>query len=1029
MKILSLKDVGLPLYDGLESSNEDLVYSYLRGSFAERGYSIKVKRSGYPEIDAIMRSGKTKTHGKGSCDAYVFSGNSFRSFSALVELESTGKLNTGIKQIEDYIKSFTAKTLKEELKHSVKQIERREILLVVFDGQLLWLAEYSLDTGKKSVIINKADVGKDRSGATTKFFKKFPDIAIHPQKIDEKNLVDQVANLIRGHEKFQKNKALVMTILASIFGATQEPAYEPAYNLLKKSQDLYDTKIYETLNVLKSDLGEDCDQLLSILYKLTAPALYELSQDKGMDLYGYIYEELATKDTKKEQGEYYTPRHTIRPILASIQRHYLKWGKDDLSKKIVLDPFCGSGGFLYEYIHLQKIIHGLTQSEVDDIAQKSLFGMDKSNILAAYLNLYLIGDGSANLKKVHTSINWRQEIFCKLINTNQKAGQKVKLVRVTDYKELNSMVKNRMGALNFLLKLYSPTQVAIKTKELVELAAKNIADPINELIQSELSNAGLTGLTTSHFGKVDLLLTNVPYGKISNPLEQFSEGSKAIYGSSLESNALRECVDFLRPATMENGKILEKGGVAVVIIPDSILENPSNKSIRDYLIARCEILAIVGLPPFTFSPYAMEKTYVMVFRKLAAEQFDIDRDISSPQVFMYYSLSDGKANSVNRFSTTHIVETEIKVMGGAKKKIVEFAHNDFEPCFDSYFENKHIYLSKLERSWDSATWTLNSGWDQQRMTEQWTGNGWNIEPGKKWGFFPLIREEREYRESVKAKGLSDKLELVLPIKALFDSGMPVVDFQDYQKEIKDMSLSAKEDEIIQSLSNAEIVLDDVSKTYSLILYRLKKVIDIVLNPDDHRYLGESRPTRNIEDILVEIKKLAKFDEDEIVNFFRSRFVSKKLKSFKLSEQFDVIQGTQFSKFDAYKFPGDIPVYTAATDGPAYYCSKNIPGKVVVKGPLLIWSRKGAKAGTIQLFDPEKAPFECYISDVSGAIKPKKNVSLDLTFMRYFIAGQVRAQIQAQDNNAQLNKSKLESLEMFSPANHKIIGEFLRTKGL
>ena len=43
-------------------------------------------------------------------------------------------------------------------------------------------------------------------------------------------------------------------------------------------------------------------------------------------------------------------------------------------------------------------------------------------------------------------------------------------------------------------------------------------------------------------------------------------------------------------------------------------------------------------------------------------------------------------------------------------------------------------------------------------------------------------------------------------------------------------------------------------------------------------------------------------------------------------------------------------YTAATDGPAYFVKKSIPGKTMLKGKTLIWSRKGAKAGTLQIFD-------------------------------------------------------------------------------
>jgi len=1027
MKIVSIKDVGLPIYNGLESTNEDLVYSYLRSAFGERGYSIKVKRSGHIEIDSIIRSWKKSTHGKGSCDAYIFSGHSYKFFKGLIELESTGKLSAGIAQIKDYMESFTAKSLPKDLQYAVAQIEERSPLAIVFDGNLIWAARYSLDTKKWKTIINNTNLSADRFGASAKLFNELPDVQGKVANVDEKNLVEQVANRIRGHEKFQKNKALVMTILASMFGATHKPTYEEACSNLKSSQDGYDLKIFSTLGDLKNELGENCEDLLSDLYSLTASSLYELSQDKGMDLYGFIYEELATKDSKKEQGEYYTPRHTIRPILSSVYRNYLKWDKKVLKNKVILDPFCGSGGFLYEYIHLQKTVHSLTQDEVDDIAKASLFGMDKNNILAAYLNLYLIGDGSANLRKVSTTINWRQEMFHASKASKKRPGKKVTILRESDGTKLTPMIKSRSGDLDFLLHLYSPISIPDKKeKELAKIASEGHARPIDALILSKMPK----GSSSIQFGMADLLLTNVPYGKIANPLEQFLEDNKTPYGGSLEANALRECIDFLRPARMENGTIKDEGGVAVVIVPDSILENPSNKAIRDYLIARCEILAIVGLPPFTFSPYAMEKTYALVFRKLAAEQFDVARDLSASRTFMYYSLSDGKANSVNRFPTGHIVKTEIKLLGGKKKTVVEFAHNDFDPCFDSYFDDSHLYLSKLERSWDSATWALNPEWDQKRLIEQWTGSEWKSEPGKKWGYFSLIREDREYREVVKAKSLSDKLSTVIPLENLISSGDVAIDFSDYANEISSLSLSTKEKEILVGLSDGEAIYDSESKLYSVLLYRLKKVTDIVLNPDDHRYLGTNRPSRYIENTLSDLQKLSKVDEESVIEYFRSQFKSKnKLKAFKLIEKFDVIQGTQFSKSDAYKCPGSIPVYTAATDGPAYYCAKNIPGKVFVEGPALIWSRKGAKAGTIQMFAPKKEGALCYISDVSGAIKQKNGSDIDLTFMRYYIAGQVKAQIQAQDNNAQLNKSKLESLEIFLPPDHQAIGNFLQSNGL
>ena len=168
-------------------------------------------------------------------------------------------------------------------------------------------------------------------------------------------------------------------------------------------------------------------------------------------------------------------------------------------------------------------------------------------------------------------------------------------------------------------------------------------------------------------------------------------------------------------------------------------------------------------------------------------------------------------------------------------------------------------------------------------------------------------------------------------------------------------------------------------------------------------------------------------------YFNSDFSFGDSETFKLSEICYVLQGKQFSKEDSYNHPGSIPVFTAATSGPAFYCEDNIPGKVKVEGPALIWSRKGFRAGTIQLFKPEaKEPNICFISDVSGAIKPKAghaHSDIDLTFLRYYLAGQVKSQIQSKDNNAQLNKSKLESLTLAIPENHKKIGDFLRSKGL
>ena len=54
--ILDIESALLPVYQGLESQYEDIVYSYFRMLFEKRGYTIKIKRSGFSEIDKHLPS-------------------------------------------------------------------------------------------------------------------------------------------------------------------------------------------------------------------------------------------------------------------------------------------------------------------------------------------------------------------------------------------------------------------------------------------------------------------------------------------------------------------------------------------------------------------------------------------------------------------------------------------------------------------------------------------------------------------------------------------------------------------------------------------------------------------------------------------------------------------------------------------------------------------------------------------------------------------------------------------------------------
>lgn len=94
-------------------------------------------------------------------------------------------------------------------------------------------------------------------------------------------------------------------------------------------------------------------------------------------------------------------------------------------------------------------------------------------------------------------------------------------------------------------------------------------------------------------------------------------------------------------------KALIIGGRACVIIPDGVLENPSYKEVRQELLEKCTVTAIISLPKFAFAPYTKEKTYAVFFTKRSGNITSLQKE----NVWMYIIDNDGLANSDKRFPT------------------------------------------------------------------------------------------------------------------------------------------------------------------------------------------------------------------------------------------------------------------------------------------------------------------------------------------------------------------------------------------
>ncbi len=113
------------------------------------------------------------------------------------------------------------------------------------------------------------------------------------------------------------------------------------------------------------------------------------AMNSGTDVLGQFYEVfLKYGNGAKEIGIVLTPRHITRFAVDTVNV-----GPND----IVLDPACGTGGFLVAaFDHVRKLA---SEAQIDRFKRYSLFGMEKESYVAALaiVNMIFRGDGKNNI--------------------------------------------------------------------------------------------------------------------------------------------------------------------------------------------------------------------------------------------------------------------------------------------------------------------------------------------------------------------------------------------------------------------------------------------------------------------------------------------------------------------------------------------------------------------------------------------------------------------------------------------------------
>jgi len=146
----------------------------------------------------------------------------------------------------------------------------------------------------------------------------------------------------------------------------------------------------------------------------------------------------------------------------------------------------------------------------------------------------------------------------------------------------------------------------------------------------------------------DIILTNPPFGASvksteKDYLKKFELG-KGRKTQKTEILFIERVIDFVKPKT----------GRIAIVLPDGILTNSSLQYVRDFIMKRCQILAVVSLPQFAFSHYGSGVKSSLVFLRRRG----VNEKLNNYPIFMAIAEhigydATGRKDLVNDFDKIH----------------------------------------------------------------------------------------------------------------------------------------------------------------------------------------------------------------------------------------------------------------------------------------------------------------------------------------------------------------------------------------
>ncbi|MBD3339591.1 MAG: N-6 DNA methylase [Candidatus Lokiarchaeota archaeon] len=278
------------------------------------------------------------------------------------------------------------------------------------------------------------------------------------------------------------------------------------------------------------------------------------------------FEYLIPTEAKKKKGQFFTPRFVIDMCVRMLNPQ-----KDEY----IMDPACGSAGFLLHAMEWCYPADGAKERELRKFkyASKYLWGIDFETRASKTSRALMLIAGDGHSKVFGPDVNSLQPKTWFATYSGRQLMDQLRAEKLTKKAIPSSAVLNEES----------------KAWDYFE----------------ELS--------------FDIILTNPPFaGEIKDRqiLEHYDLAKPALKRAKGKQPKEERDVLFIERVI----KMLKPGGRAAIVLPQGKFNNSSLAFIREWILRKARLLAVVGLHPNTFKPHTGTKTSVLFIQKYTEKE-------------------------------------------------------------------------------------------------------------------------------------------------------------------------------------------------------------------------------------------------------------------------------------------------------------------------------------------------------------------------------------------------------------------------